>query len=257
MRLRWLAVTLVWSTLGAATVDQDAAWQSYMSDAKARQPVMNFPYQHCFRQSASQHDLPLSLLLALARGESDFDPAARSHANAHGLMQILWPDTARELGIRRLSELYVPCKNVDAGARYLKGLLERYQGNLHRALAAYNYGPGRIPLQGGGIPAGASWYSSYIFRHLGFVLGRDLKGAAVAGDMDQDYLALGKATLIEFGAPYRAEAFTEQLASGAPDVRLDWFRVDARTFRVVVLFEDQEELKLARAQLSQAGVRLP
>jgi hypothetical protein len=242
---------------GAAELDQEAAWQAYMRDKAGRQPVMNFPYQHCFRQAASEHELPLSLLLALARGESDFDPSARSHANAHGLMQILWPDTARELGIRRLSELYVPCKNVDAGARYLKGLMQRYQGNVHRALAAYNYGPGRIPLQGAGIPAGASWYSGYIFRHLGFVLGRDLEGASIASARDRDYLALGKATLIEFGAPYRAEAFTEQLAISAPEVRLDWFRVDARTFRVVVLFEDQEELGLARGQLGRAGVRLP
>ena len=86
-------------------------------------------------------------------------------------MQILWPDTARHLGIYRLSQLYDPCTNIDAGARYLKELLGNYDDNLHLALAAYNYGPSRIAKDGFNIPSGAEWYSGYIYRHLNYVLG--------------------------------------------------------------------------------------
>lgn len=91
-----------------------------------------------FLVAALEYGLPESLLLAVARGESDCEARARSRANAHGVMQILWPDTAKHLGINRLSDLYEPCTNIDAGARYLKELLARYDGNVHLALAAYN-----------------------------------------------------------------------------------------------------------------------
>ena len=72
-------------------------------------------------------------------------------------MQILWPATAQELGIKRKSDLFNPCTNIRAGARYLKYLMDRYKGDYHLALAAYNYGPHRIK-QGAApfeIPKGA------------------------------------------------------------------------------------------------------
>ena len=140
----------------ASRPDLEAAWQNYSASQTSLRPAYTFPHATCFRAAALAHGLPESLLLAVARGESDFDARARSHANAHGVMQILWPQTARHLGIDRLSELYEPCTNIDAGARYLKELLARYDGNLHLSLAAYNYGPGRIAKDGYAIPAGAT-----------------------------------------------------------------------------------------------------
>jgi len=137
----------------------EGRWRTYAAGAAETRPALEFPYAHCFQQAATAHDLPETLLLAVARGESDFQPKARSHANAYGLMQILWPGTAKHLGLERLSELLEPCTNVDAGARYLRELLENYDGNLHRALAAYNYGPSRIPKTGQDLPDGAVWYS--------------------------------------------------------------------------------------------------
>jgi len=148
----------------------EARWQTFSQTAAQTEPALEFPYAHCFKRAAAAHELPETLLLAVARGESDFEPEARSHANAYGLMQILWPGTAKHLGLNRLADLLEPCTNVEAGARYLKELLQRYQGNLHRALAAYNYGPSRIPVSGGELPDGAVWYSSYILRHLDYVL---------------------------------------------------------------------------------------
>lgn len=123
--------------------------------------VARVPYNHCFQKSAERHDMPVSLLRAVAAVESNFNPRARSHANAHGLMQIQWPGTARHLGVRRISELYDPCRNVDLGAKYLRELHGRYGGDTRRALAAYNYGPGRIKTSGS-IPRGASRYAQKV-----------------------------------------------------------------------------------------------
>ena len=102
-----------------------------------------YPFESCFRIASQMHHVPLDLLLAVAATESNWDPTARSHANAHGVMQIQWPGTARHLGVRRVSELYNPCLNIELGARYLRELLDSNDGDVARALASYNYGPTR------------------------------------------------------------------------------------------------------------------
>jgi hypothetical protein len=233
--------------------DLDSAWRDYSSTKTQLEPAYRFPFANCFGSAARQYDLPETLLLAVARGESDFEATARSRANAHGVMQILWPDTARHLGIHRLSELYDPCTNIDAGARYLKELLTRYKGNLHLALAAYNYGPRRIPVGGGAIPSGANWYSGYIFRHLNYVLGEGNAGKPVG---DALYSELGQSTLVTFGEPYRAAAFVESLEQQAPDLNLDWFRRGTGEFEVVMTYADRQEFDSSARMLRGAGFRI-
>jgi hypothetical protein len=233
--------------------DLDGAWRDYAGNRSHLEPAYRFPYASCFGTAALRHDLPETLLLAVARGESDFEATARSRANAHGVMQILWPDTARHLGIQRLSELYDPCTNIDAGARYLKELLARYNGNLHLALAAYNYGPSRIPVDGDAIPSGANWYSGYILRHLGYVLG---DGKAVKPVGDELYSELGQSTLLTFGEPYRAAAFVESLEQQAPNLALDWFRRGTGEFEVVMTYADRQEFDASTRLLRSAGFRL-
>ena len=112
------------------------------------------------------HHVPLDLLLAVAATESNWDPGARSHANAHGLMQIQWPGTARHLGVRRVSELYNPCLNIELGARYLRELLDTNEGDVERALASYNYGPTRI-ARAPELPRGAQAYVATVRKHQG------------------------------------------------------------------------------------------
>lgn len=104
------------------------------------------------------HGVPVDLLLAVAAIESGWDPDARSNKNSHGIMQIQWPGTAKDLGVRRVSELYNPCLNIELGARYLKQLLHVSGGDVERALAAYNYGPGRIS-RSPTLPEGAKNYA--------------------------------------------------------------------------------------------------
>jgi len=231
----------------------NAAWQNYLANDTHIEPSYRFPHANCFKAAALAYELPHTLLLAVARGESDFEPTARSKANAHGVMQILWPTTANHLGIYRLSELYDPCTNIDAGARYLKELMSHYNGNLHLTLAAYNYGPERISKNGNGIPSGAEWYSGYILRHLNYVIG-DKANKPKSGD--HLYSRLGRSTLVSFGEPYRAEAFVANLEQTAPELRLDWFRKGVGKFAVVLIYEDRDDFDKSASLLRRSGFRL-
>ena len=234
-------------------IDLDAAWRTYLGSRAQSEPAYRFPHASCFGAAAIEHGLPETLLLAVARGESDFEETARSRANAHGVMQILWPETARHLGINRLSELYDPCTNIDAGARYLKELVAQYDGNLHLALAAYNYGPGRIPVSGENIPSGANWYSGYIYRHLNYVLG---SRSRVKPGGDALYSELGQSTLVSFAEPYRAAAFIARLERNAPELSLDWFRRGIGEFEVVMTYADRQEFDRSAGLLRRAGYRV-
>ena len=231
----------------------DDAWRRYLRSETSIEPDMTFPHLRCFKSAARAYGLPETLLLAVARGESDFDQDARSKANAHGVMQIQWPGTAKHLGIHRLSELYEPCVNIDAGARYLKELLARYENNLHLALAAYNYGPGRIEPGDLDIPKGAAWYSAYIYRHLDYVLG-DRENLTVGPSL---YSEVGRSVLITFGEPYRAAAFVEgveaQLPAGSAQPQLDWFRKGVGAFEVVFSYADKDAYESGAATLRNAG----
>jgi hypothetical protein len=240
----------------SATVDPASAWQNYLGSETDIRPSYEFPHASCFRAAAVAHNLPESLLLAVARGESDFEATARSRSNAHGVMQIQWPGTAQHLGIYRLTELYDPCTNIDAGAKYLKELMARYDGNLHLTLAAYNYGPGRIARNGEDIPSGANWYSAYIYRHLGYVLGDRSKRSGSDPVNAALYSSLGQTTLVSFGEPYRAAAFVAGLEKRAPELQLDWFRKGVGKFVVVLTYRDKGEFDTGAAQLANAGFPL-
>jgi len=249
-------ITILVTLSASATSRQnesDASWRSYATSRTSVEPAYQFPHAACFRAAALQHDLPESLLLAVARGESDFEATARSRANAHGVMQILWPGTAQHLGIHRLSDLYDPCTNIDAGTRYLKELLTSYDDNLHLALAAYNYGPGRIAKNAESIPDGAVWYSGYIYRHLDYVLGNS---GTNRPSPDTLYSEIGQSTLLTFGEPYRAEAFIQRLEKSSPNLSLDWFRRGTGEFEVVLTYSSREEFENSAQLLGSAGFRL-
>jgi hypothetical protein len=96
------------------------------------------------RAAAERHGVPYRLALSVARTESSLQHRVISGTGAMGVMQLM-PDTARELG---LTDPFSIEQNVDGGVRYLKQLLTSYRGNVRRALAAYNAGPGRIARKG-------------------------------------------------------------------------------------------------------------
>lgn len=96
------------------------------------------------RAAAQRHGLSPRLLLGVARAESDFVPTRISGTGAMGLMQLM-PATADELGVE---DPFDAADSADGGARYLKRLLSTYRGDVQRALAAYNAGPGRVAVSG-------------------------------------------------------------------------------------------------------------
>jgi soluble lytic murein transglycosylase-like protein len=95
-----------------------------------------------FRAAAQDTDLPLAMIVAVAKVESNLDTEASSAAGAHGLLQVL-PSTAAELDL----DPYHVGENVLAGARYLRQMLDRFK-STRLALAAYNAGPTAVERKG-------------------------------------------------------------------------------------------------------------
>ena len=90
----------------------------------------------------------VDLVCALIQAESAFNPRAVSPKGAIGLMQLM-PATAAEHGV---TDAFNPVQNIRAGVKYLKQLLDSYDGRVELALAAYNAGPGAVKKYGGKVP---------------------------------------------------------------------------------------------------------
>jgi len=100
------------------------------------------------REAADRHRMDPALVRAVIETESNWNPKAWSHKGAGGLMQLI-PTTAQRYGAY---DVFDPQQNIDAGVKHLKWLLERYNGNLDLALAAYNAGEGAVDRVHG-VPA--------------------------------------------------------------------------------------------------------
>lgn len=92
------------------------------------------------RATARKYGLPAGLVQSVIRHESNFNPRAVSRAGARGLMQLM-PATARELGVDDSFDIQ---QNIEGGSRYLRQMLDRFDGDVRKALAAYNAGPGTV-----------------------------------------------------------------------------------------------------------------
>ena len=100
------------------------------------------------QKAAAKYNLPPGLIRAVIRAESNFQVSAVSHAGAKGLMQLM-PATAKDMGVTDIFDIQ---QNIDGGAKYLRRMLDQFGGNVRKALAAYNAGPGTVIKYSGRVP---------------------------------------------------------------------------------------------------------
>ena len=132
----------VWAMSGEPDID-DLSETVFIP---AREPAVN-PYDLLIHEAAGRHDVDSDLIRAIIMVESQFNPSAKSKRGARGLMQLM-PVTAGGLDV---VDLLNPHENVHAGARYIKTLLDRFDGDVKLALAAYNAGPQSV-IRYDGVP---------------------------------------------------------------------------------------------------------
>ena len=122
--------------------------QKPADDLKLRYTTGNRGLDQLILMNADKHGVDPTLIYLVMREESRFNYRAVSRVGARGLMQLM-PETARRLGVRNIHD---PVENVDAGSRYLRNLLEMFNGDLNLALAGYNAGENAVLKFGRRVP---------------------------------------------------------------------------------------------------------
>jgi soluble lytic murein transglycosylase-like protein len=135
------------AALGPATDAGTTATASLMSTGASELPA-DVPYGAEITAAAKKYGLDPALLAGLVKQESGFNPNAGSPAGARGLTQLM-PGTAAGLGVNNVLD---PAQSLDGGAKYLRAQLDAFGGDVARALAAYNAGPGAVQRYGGVPP---------------------------------------------------------------------------------------------------------
>jgi soluble lytic murein transglycosylase-like protein len=112
------------------------------SDGKnvKKKNAVSSEFHNIVEEKAKKHNVDPKLVKAVISAESNWNPHAVSHKGAVGMMQLM-PKTANDLGV---GNRYNPEENIEGGVKYLKYLLDKFNGNLTLALAAYNAGPARV-----------------------------------------------------------------------------------------------------------------
>ncbi len=113
-------------------------------------------------KAARKYDVDADLIRSVIKAESNFDPQATSSKGAMGLMQLM-PETAKDLGVKNAYDVE---QNIMGGTSYLKSLLNRYDGKVDLALAAYNWGMGNLERSPDRLPAETVTYVARINSYL-------------------------------------------------------------------------------------------
>lgn len=130
-----------------------------------------------FKEASEKYDVPVNLLKAVAKAESNFNPDATSHCGAMGIMQLM-PSTAESLGVK---DAYDPYENIMGGAKLLSQLDKLYNGDIKLMLAGYNAGPGNVEKYDGIPPFKET--QNYVVKVMQYLdEGVDINGKTVTVD---------------------------------------------------------------------------
>lgn len=119
------------------------------------------------KKHSAKYGVEETLILAVIMTESSFNPHAKSSCSASGLMQLI-PSTFKARGVG--NNIWDIDQNVEAGTKHLAGLIARHKGNVYLALASYNLGGARVPVQGA-VPKAAKPYVNKVFYHKAIIEG--------------------------------------------------------------------------------------
>jgi soluble lytic murein transglycosylase-like protein len=142
------ASQLATATAPTATAAAPTAFAAGLMSTGASELPADVPYGAEITAAARKYGLDPALLAGLVKQESGFNPTAGSPAGARGLTQLM-PGTAAGLGVTNVLD---PAQSLDGGAKYLRQQLDAFGGDVARALAAYNAGPGAVKRYGGVPP---------------------------------------------------------------------------------------------------------
>lgn len=150
-------------TISLTNVPNDPRYKRVMSELpRSRSVISDRELDPVIARHSRAHRLHPALIRAVIKTESDFDPLAVSHAGAVGLMQLM-PQTAMRFDVR---DSYNPDENIGGGTKYLRQLLDRFNGNLPLALAAYNAGEHAVERYQGLPPIPET--RQYVVKVLGY-----------------------------------------------------------------------------------------
>ncbi len=182
--------------------------------------VKGYPFQHLMQKAADRYQLPLPYVLAVARGESFFDPNAKSSKGAIGIMQVM-PSTAKgEYNISK-QDLLDPAINIDVGVHYLADQYKRFK-DPYLALAAYYCGCGGIDLDNGTVREDCNEYVRYIHQHLSTII------AQAEGKIPVPRGKLQKLLITRFDNYLDARHFLEFVNPQLKNLKLDIFRTEVQ-----------------------------